>query len=136
MESLISNYLGPKIQKVKTICPRAYTEHESSAVEWFDLVEDTLYNVALSSFLADNIDRKIFNVQKWKQKHDVGTMTDYICLKNHMIKLGTIDTKIEGRIVIKYDDSEVTTEKYNSSMEKQVQFYLFLTFYFCSKQCE
>ena len=115
VEYLISNYPGPKIQKIKTICPKLYTECERDTVEWCDLVEDTMYNVALPSFLADNYDRKIFNVQKRKRKHDVGTMTDYDCLKNHMIKLGTIDTKIEGRIVIKFDDSEVTTEKYNSS---------------------
>ena len=128
MECLISNYPGLKIQKVKTICPISYTECERDAVEWCDLVEDTLYNVALPSFLADNLDRKIFNVQKRKRKHDVGTMTDYDCLKDHMIKLGTIDTKIEGRIVIKFDDLEVTTEKYNLSTRETSSILLMFAF--------
>lgn len=52
------------------------------------------------SFLADNYDRKNFNIRRYKKKHDVGTMSDYDCLKNHVMKLGTISTQIEGRIVV------------------------------------
>ena len=56
-------------------------------------------------------------------------MSDYDCLKNHIEALGTVDTEVEGRIVVskcimlyplhshldlsiwlEFDDSEVTTE--------------------------
>ena len=30
----------------------------------------------------------------------MGTLSDYDCLKNHIMNLGTISTEIEGRIVV------------------------------------
>jgi len=109
VEYLISNYPGPKVQKIRTLCPNKYTTCEEDE-DWCDLNDETVYKVALPSFLADNYDRKNFNIRRYKKKHDVGTMSDYDCLKNHVMKLGTISTQIEGRIVVKFDDSEVTTE--------------------------
>ena len=148
VEYLISNYPGPKVQKIQTLCPNKYTTCEEDE-DWCDLKDETIYKVALpryvytiityrkscffntylyfDSFLADNYDRKNFNIRRYKKKHDVGTMSDYDCLKNHIMKLGTISTQIEGRIVVskcilsflayddftyflEFDDSEITTE--------------------------
>lgn len=118
VEYLISNYPGPKVQKIRTLCPNKYTTCEEDE-DWCDLKDETVYKVALpryvllqkivflfhtylyfDSFLADNYDRKNFNIRRYKKKHDVGTMSDYDCLKNHVMKLGTISTQIEGRIVV------------------------------------
>jgi len=74
-----------------------------------------LVTLILFSFLANNYDRKNFNIRRYKKKHDVGTLSDYDCLKNHIMNLGTISTEIEGRIVVNFDDSDVTTEKTSST---------------------
>ena len=93
-----------------------------------------LVTLILFSFLANNYDRKNFNIRRYKKKHDVGTLSDYDCLKNHIMNLGTISTEIEGRIVVSkcilciflrihstyiffldFDDSDVTTEKTSST---------------------
>ena len=57
-----------------------------------------LVTLILFSFLANNYDRKNFNIRRYKKKHDVGTLSDYDCLKNHIMDLGTISTEIEGSV--------------------------------------
>ena len=50
VEYLISNYPGPKVQKIRTLCPNRYTTCEEDE-DWCDLKDETVYKVALPRYV-------------------------------------------------------------------------------------
>lgn len=50
VEYLISNYPGPKVQKIRTLCPNKYTTCEEDE-DWCDLNDETVYKVALPRYV-------------------------------------------------------------------------------------
>ena len=66
--------------------------------QWCDVEDEILYNVAMPSFLATNMDRKAFRFEK---VHQVG-IPDYECLEKYIIEHNPINTQIDGRLIIEY----------------------------------
>ena len=56
--------------------------------------------LGIRSFLATNNARDVFRFEKI---HQVG-IPDYECLEKHMIENNPINTQIDGRIVIEYEN--------------------------------
>ena len=56
--------------------------------------------LGIRSFLATNNARDVFQFEKI---HQVG-IPDYECLEKHMIENNPINTQIDGRIVIEYEN--------------------------------
>ena len=49
VEYLISNYPGPKLQRVQTLCTNKYTGCEEE--DWCEMKDDTIYKVALPRYV-------------------------------------------------------------------------------------
>ena len=93
---------GNRIQKIQTLCSTNNDE------DYCDLEPKKVYNVALCSFLASNVHRRKTNLSKVVRDRQIG-IADHVCLKTYIEEMKTVSPKIEGRILIDYQDTPTTT---------------------------
>ena len=89
---------GNRIQKVETLCSIDNDE------DYCNLEPNKVYNVSLCSFLAGNVHRRKTNLSKFVRDRQIG-IPDHVCLKTYIEERGVVSPKIEGRIVIDYQES-------------------------------
>ena len=93
------NNSGQRIQSLKSLCS---PDNED---EYCDIEDDKVYNVALCSFLATQVHREKTNLSKFIKDRQIG-IPDYQCLKQYIVERKTISPKVEGRIVIDYEETD------------------------------
>ena len=89
---------GNRIQTLQTLCSIDDDEN------YCDLESEKVYNLALPSFLASNVHRRKTNLSKVVRDRQIG-IADHVCLKNYIEERQTVSPKIEGRMVINYQDT-------------------------------
>ena len=99
---------GNRIQKIQTLCSTNNDE------DYCDLEPKKVYNVALCSFLASNVHRRKTNLSKVVRDRQIG-IADHVCLKNYIEEKEIVNPKIEGRIVIDYQDTSTTSTTTSST---------------------
>ena len=96
---------GNRIQTLQTLCSIDDDEN------YCDLESEKVYNLALPSFLASNVHRRKTNLSKVVRDRQIG-IADHVCLKNYIEERQTVSPKIEGRMVINYQDTTIkSTER-------------------------
>ena len=93
---------GNRIQTLQTLCSIDDDEN------YCDLESEKVYNLALPSFLASNVHRRKTNLSKFVRDRQIG-IPDHVCLKNYIEEKEIVNPKIEGRIVIDYQDTSTTS---------------------------
>ena len=99
---------GNRIQKVETLCSIDDDEN------YCNLEPNKVYNVSLCSFLAGNVHRRKTNLSKFVRDRQIG-IPDHVCLKNYIEEKEIVNPKIEGRIVIDYQDTSTTSTTTSST---------------------